>query len=131
MKAPREVEDKFNIKLRKYLNYVIIFLCFSLMFSFFQSLQRARNASLRVSTMQKRVEDLENRKQELEIRVNEAKSEEYVETQLRTKLGLAKENEIVIILPEDDVIRRFAPSKEVYVDELPDPNWKKWMKLFL
>lgn len=64
------------------------------------------------------------------MQINETRTEEYIETELRQKLGLTRENEIVIILPEDEVVRRFAPNQELYTEELPDPNWKKWVKLF-
>lgn len=131
MRRGKDTKAEISIKFRNYLNYIVIFLCFSLMFSFIQSLQRVRSAKLRVSNLQNRVAELESRKYQLEAQVNETKSEKYVEEQLRTKLGLAKENEIVIVLPEDDVIRKFAPKTEIYKEELPDPNWKKWLNLFL
>ncbi|MFC1649439.1 septum formation initiator family protein [Patescibacteria group bacterium] len=131
MKRQKNSPNTVSLKLKKNLGYVIVILSFLLMFSFFQSIQRARSAGNRIDTLKNRVGDLEQRKLELEIRVSEAQTEDFVETELREKLGLARENEIVIILPEDEIIRKFAPKKDIYEEKLPDSNWKKWMNLFL
>ena len=44
---------------------------------------------------------------------------------------MAKEGEIVVILPDEHILRKLAPDREIEEEVLPDPNWKKWMKLFL
>ena len=44
---------------------------------------------------------------------------------------MAKEGEIVVILPDPETVRKFAPSIYTEEEPLPDPNWKKWLKLFL
>jgi len=130
VKDTRKTKIDISERLRKYLNYIIIFLCLSFAFSTFQSIRRSQTARDRVESLRSSVESLENRKHELEMQINETRTEEYIETELRQKLGLTRENEIVIILPEDEVVRRFAPNQELYTEELPDPNWKKWVKLF-
>lgn len=50
----------------------------------------------------------------------------------RDKLGLAKEGEIVIVLPEEGVLRRLSPRRltEEKTESL-SPNWKKWWELLV
>ena len=78
-----------------------------------------------------RVNKLENEKKELEARLSEVSSEYYIEKQIRDKLNLTKEGEIMVILPPEDVLRKLAPKEEEKEAVLPDPNWRKWIKLFI
>ena len=66
----------------------------------------------------------------MQEKLDKVQSEEFIEKQLRDILGMVREGEIVIILPEDDIVRSFAPKFEKEEEVLPDPNWKKWLKLF-
>ncbi|MDP3994252.1 MAG: hypothetical protein Q8P91_00270, partial [bacterium] len=60
----------------------------------------------------------------------EAKKQEYIEKQLRDKLGLSKEGETIVVLPDADTLRKLVPPIPGEEEILPDPNWKKWLKLF-
>ena len=57
-------------------------------------------------------------------------SEEYVEKQLRNKLGLVKEGEIVIVLPEADIVKKLAPIVPEEEEIKPKPNYLKWLEMF-
>jgi hypothetical protein len=85
---------------------------------------------LGIEEAQEQVDKLKEENQRLEEKIKEVRNIEFVEKQLRDKLGLAKEGEIVIVLPEDEVLRKLAPKIEEEEEVLPDPNWKKWMQLF-
>ncbi len=43
---------------------------------------------------------------------------------------MAKEGEIIIVLPDEEILGTLAPNLEEEEEALPDPNWKKWLKLF-
>lgn len=77
-----------------------------------------------------RVEKLKEQNEELKGRLGEVQSQAFVEKQLRDKLGLAKEGETVLVLPEDEVLRRLAPDTPDEEETLPPANWEKWYKLF-
>ena len=66
----------------------------------------------------------------LEAEVAQTQSADFIEREMRNKLGLGKLGEAIVVLPDPDVLRKLAPMIPVEVDSLPDPNWKKWMKLF-
>ena len=54
----------------------------------------------------------------------------FIEKEVRDKLGLGKEGEAIVVLPDEDTLRKLAPQMPLEVDTLPDPNWVKWEKLF-
>lgn len=77
-----------------------------------------------------RVEKLQKENEELQLKIEEAKKQEYIEKQLRDKLGLSKEGEIIVVLPDADTLRKLVPPIPEEEEILPDPNWKKWLKVF-
>lgn len=78
--------------------------------------EEAKLEELRVGT--------EKLKEELEY----VQSEEFVEKEAREKLGLAKEGETVLVLPENFEEMVEESQKEVEPEE--PPNWEKWLGLF-
>ena len=125
----------FNIglgsKFRSLPNYLVIGLIVMLIFSLLGDIKRVRKAEKLISERQNNLEKLENEQEELKVRLEEVQSEEYIEKQIRDNLNLAKEGEIVVVLPPDDVLRKLAPKIEEEEVTLPDPNWKKWLQLFI
>lgn len=105
--------------------FVILFL-----FSVVRNLFRVFEAKKRIDKASEGVEKLKKENQEIQNRLSEVKSEVYIEKQLRDKLGLAKEGEVVVVLPEAETLRKLAPVILDEEDTLPDPTWKKWLKLF-
>ena len=112
-------------------NYLVIGLIVMLIFSLLGDIKRVRKAEKLISERQNNLEKLENEQEELKVRLEEVQSEEYIEKQIRDNLNLAKEGEIVVVLPPDDVLRKLAPKIEEEEVTLPDPNWKKWLQLFI
>lgn len=70
----------------------------------------------------------ENRKLEEQVQV--VSSPEYKEKQLRDKMGLVKEGEIIIVLPEAEIVKKLAPILPKGEEVKLKPNWLKWMDLF-
>ena len=122
----KALSDKF--KKVPFLFVVIIFIALSL--SLYRSVVRMGKANVGISEARERVDKLKEENRKLEEEIKKVRNIEFIEKQLRDKLGLAKEGEIVVVLPEDDVLRKLAPEIEEEEETLPDPNWKKWMRLF-
>ena len=127
----QEVLNFLKEKISSYSKYLLIFGVVILAISLIKNIIRTINIRNRIKNEEKKVEVLRKEKEELEKEVAEVESDAYVEKQLRDKLGLAKEGEIVLILPEDEILRKIAPILEEEEDLLPDPTWKKWLKLFI
>lgn len=84
----------------------------------------------RVDSARQEVEKLEVEQRELKKRVGEASSEAFIEEVARDKLGLAKEGEVVVVLPDDEFLKTLSPSLEVEESEPEKQNWKKWWEKF-
>jgi len=130
-KNNQEITDFIKRKVSDYSKYLLIFGVIIVAISLVRNIIRAIDIRNRIKDEEKKVEVLQKEKEELEKKVAEVESDAYVEKQLRDKLGLAKEGEIVLILPEDEILRKIAPIVDEEEDVLPDPTWKKWLKLFL
>jgi len=117
-------------KLKNYQKYLLFFLCIVFALSLARNIARIKNAQVRVEGIKERVEKLQKEKEELRVKVEEAKKQEYIEKQLRDKLGLSKEGETIVVLPDADTLRKLVPPIPEEEETLPDPNWKKWLQVF-
>jgi cell division protein FtsB len=111
--------------------YFLLILLVLLGVSLLRNYQRVKRVDEQIKDKEAEVNEVQKEGQELSQKLEVAQSPKYVESQLRDKLGLAKEGEIVVILPPDDVLRKIAPQYEEQEEVLPEPNWRRWMKLFL
>jgi cell division protein FtsB len=71
---------------------------------------------------------LENENKNLKVRLEEVKSKDFIETQARDKLGLAKEGEVVVIIPDEKIDLLLGLEKKQQEARLPNPLG--WWKLF-
>ncbi|OGZ29632.1 MAG: hypothetical protein A2562_03935 [Candidatus Nealsonbacteria bacterium RIFOXYD1_FULL_39_11] len=60
------------------------------------------------------------------------KSDEFIEGEIRDKLGYTREGEVLLILPPNDVLLKLVNLNwEIEGDiKKPIPNWKKWYETF-
>lgn len=117
-------------KLKNYQKYLLLFLCIVFALSLARNIARIKNAQVRMERIKGRVEKLQKENEELQLKIEEAKKQEYIEKQLRDKLGLSKEGETIVVLPDADTLRKLVPPIPEEEETLPDPNWKKWLKVF-
>lgn len=114
-------------KVIQYVGFIVLIL---LIISLIGGISRMRNAGSKVDREKEKVEKLKRENQELLENLETVKSQEFIEKQLRDNLGLAKDGEIVVILPDDAMVKRFAPDIDDEEEVFMEPNWKKWMKAF-
>ena len=81
----------------------------------------------RIENMEDKIEELALNSKELKERLEYVQSDEFVEKEARDKLNMAKEDEIIVVLPEDFKVPDFQASKDSTEDL---PNWQQWLKLF-
>jgi len=122
--------EKIKRKLKTYSNYVLIAVFSLMLISLTRNILKIRTFRGRLTETEERIEKLKSENEVLGEKLDTFQSDEYIEKQLRDKLGLAKEEEIIIVLPDEETIRKFAPKTEEEEEILPNPNWKKWFKLF-
>ena len=106
---------------------IIFFMLF--ISSLSQTSKKIQKVNLEVTLREEELKKLKEEQSELKIKLEEITSQEYIEKQLRNELGLTKENEIVLVLPPDDILIKLLPVVEEEVLEIK-PNWQKWATLF-
>lgn len=57
-----------------------------------------------------------------------AQSPEFIEQEARNRLGLAREGETVVLMPNDKLPMINGATEEKIQENVP--NWKRWWKLF-
>ncbi len=117
-------------RLGKYANYFLLAVSILLIVSLARNILKINRANEKIEVEEKMVQDLMGENEELKSTLEKLKSEEYKERQLRDRLGLAKEGEIIVVLPDEEILRKLAPKSQVEEEVLPDPNWKRWLNLF-
>lgn len=88
-----------------------------------RSIWQLLRAGDRIKQAEEQVAQIRLKNDELKKRLAEVQSPAYLEKIAREKLGLAKEGEVVVILPPYQ-----PPSPPAGGENLP--NWEKWWKLF-
>lgn len=126
----KEKVRSFGQNVRLITNIVIIFIIALLSLSLLGNITRILSANQKLAEAKNKILAAQKEQEDLKRKVAEAQSPEFIEKQARDKLGLAKEGEIVVILPDPQTLKLLAPTHEKEETFLPDPNWKKWMKLF-
>ena len=106
---------------------IIFFMLF--ISSLSQTSKKIQKVNLEVTLREEELKKLKGEQSELKIQLEEITSQEYIERQLRNELGLTKENEIVLVLPPDDILIKLLPVVEEEVVEIK-PNWRKWAEVF-
>ena len=123
--------DTLRSKLKGLMGLLLLFIVLLALLSLVRNVLKISQSKEKIRESQERVEELKRESERLAKEIEKVQSEVYIEKQLRDKLGLVKEGEIVVVLPDDEVLRKLAPNIPEEEDILPDPNWKKWLKLFL
>ncbi|MFA4873471.1 MAG: septum formation initiator family protein [Patescibacteria group bacterium] len=110
----------------------VVFLFIS--YGYVMTLKRGREISGRVSTLQSDIAELTMRKEELLEIKKLTESSEFVEREARSKLGLKKKGEHVIIVPSDSiepVVRENAYSGGSQSPEYQNSSYpKRWFTYF-
>lgn len=119
-----------NFNIKRYFPYIIFVFCIFLVISIIRNVKTIKHAQKQVEEKRIELEELEAQNQILKDQENTISSEFYKETQLRDKLGYVKEGEIAVVLPSEEVLRKLAPDMPKKENEISEPNWRKWLKLF-
>lgn len=112
----------------KTITIVIIFIVASLILTgLFRQIQSALKASQRLDQAADEVLKLQDKNRQLKNKLTEVQSPDFVEQVARDKLGLAKPNETVVVVPKETLEKVLAannPPAEVKI-----PNWQGWLRL--
>ncbi len=90
-----------------------------------RSIKELLDAGNRTKEAENQLAELKNQNDNLKKNLSEVESPSYLEKMAREKLGLAREGEVVVIMPSPQETVSSVISQENL------PNWKKWLSLFL
>lgn len=82
----------------------------------------------RITVATDRLHQLEVENAEVKKRLEEVKKEEFIETEARDKLGLAREGEVIVIIPDEKIDLLLGLNKKEA--EVRLPNYLGWWKVF-
>ena len=107
---------------------IIFIISLYLIVSFTRDLWFLRQKVEEAGKGQLNLEELYLENEALKKQLEHVKSQAFLEKEAREKLGMAKEGETTLILPENfkEKLGLDRPQKK----EQPLPNWQKWWKLF-
>ena len=84
-----------------------------------------RDTSEKIGDFEVRLDKLKHENQDLKQELEYKKSDEFVESEIRNKLGLAKEGEVVFLVPKEESGQLPETSNRGNMS-----NWQKWWNLF-
>ena len=102
-----------------------------LLVSTVKNIERVSGIKSAVQKEKEKVEKMKEDNLKLEEQIAQTQGSEFIDKEIRDKLGLVKEGEAIVVLPDAEVLKKLAPQMPVEQDSLPYPNWKKWLKLFI
>ena len=128
-----KAEMKVNIylKIGKFLKYGVLFLILAMSYTLVQNIREILSSGGRIQEAESRLSDLDQERLRIEKELEIVNSQLYIEKQARDKLGFGKEGEVVLVLPDKEMLKAFAiRTKDSQEFVLPLPNWKKWLEVF-
>lgn len=122
--------QKVTIKLSSLANYAIWVFILLLVVSTVRNIGKVMRIREEIKSEKQRISKMEAENQALQAQVAMTLDPQFVETEIRNKLGLVKEGETIVVLPDNETLRKLAPTPKISEDLLPPPIWKKWVDLF-
>lgn len=125
--------EKINLikpKFKKLLSYAVWVLLALFLVSIVRNINRVVSINRQVEEEKEKISKMQEDNKELAARITEAQSSEFIESQIRNKLGYTKPDETIVIMPDESIVKSLAPPETTVQASLPDPNWVKWKKLF-
>ncbi|HET7099437.1 MAG TPA: septum formation initiator family protein [Patescibacteria group bacterium] len=119
-----------NLYLKKWTGYGIWLIIGLLSLSTVRNIGKVASVRANIKNEQERLVKIEEENRRLEKQIEATQTTHFIEKEVRNKLGLVKTGEAVVVLPDEEMLRKLAPKIDDQTDSLPDPNWKKWEKLF-
>jgi cell division protein FtsB len=131
VKNREKIDKKIGEFFGRVWGYAVWVLILVLAVSVVKNVKKAASIRGEVALEQAKVDKIKEENAKLEEEIAQTTSETFIEKQVRDKLGLVKEGEAIVVLPDEDTLRALAPQIPQDSDTLPDPNWKKWIQLFI
>lgn len=115
---------------KKTLRLLILVLGIYLIVSLVQQSVSLWRAEERIKMAQRKAEEARQENEKLVEELKYVQSEEFVEKEARDKLGLGKEGETIVVLPQDLIEKKVDKVKKEQEEQEKIPNWQQWKEVF-
>jgi len=112
---------------RKTIQWLIIVIGVSLMVNLSRDILRLVKVGEQVQQAERVLERRQRENEQLVVQKEDYTSDEFVEEMARNKLNMAKEEETVVILPENMAELLGRKKRQLAKSS---PSWQQWWKLF-
>lgn len=112
---------------RKFALGFIILVSLIVAYNLINQIISAVKSGERLSQAADAVYQLEAKNRKLKQKLSQIRSAEFIEEEVRNKLGLSKKGETVIVIPEEKLKAVLGASSSAQVRL---PNWLGWWKVF-
>lgn len=112
-----------NLFRNRLFRFVVLVISFGLCLSAGGTILNLWSRRDHVLTRQRDFEVITQENRALQEQLKEAKSAEYLERIARDKLGLVKDGETIVIVPQSSQKMSRTKTQDL-------PNWQKWWSLF-
>lgn len=108
---------------------IALILLFIFVFNLINQIILTLRSGERLNIEIEKLHQLESQNKNLKKRLMEVNTKDFLEREARDKLGLAKEDEILIIIPDEKIESILQEQKPREESSLP--NWQGWVRIFL
>lgn len=129
-KLTESFAKKAKVRLSGLINYAVWFFILILAISIVRNIGKVKRIKEEIKAEKMRISKIEADNEALIRQVSLTQDPQFVEKEIRNKLGLVRAGEVVVVLPDPETVRRLAPKPKNTEDLLPPPTWKKWVNLF-
>lgn len=116
---------------KRLFSYMIMIVSVIVSVKLVKDIYRIWHVDDRIIEAERGLETAKQEREELEKKLKETESGFQKEKQIRDTLKMAKENEVVIVVPEEVVKARLEAKEEVDVLVEDLKIWEKWRQVFM
>lgn len=113
--------------IKKIVLILIVLVCLVVAYSLIKQIIEATKSGERLAKATDEVYRLEKKNKELKQKISQVQSSEFLEAEIRNRLGLAKKGETIVIIPEDKLKLVLGATQSA---QIRLPNWLGWIKVF-
>jgi len=111
--------------------YLIKLIILMLIISMVRNVMHNLNSNKELVEARRELEELKQENNKLSSELNILDTQEYAEFIARSELGLVRDNEVVLVLPDDEFLENLVKNENEKEMVKEIPNWQKWKKLLL
>ncbi len=122
----------FKHKIGSLSTLFLLFIFIVMGLSLGRNIIKIKNARQQIISAKNQLTELNEIQDQLKEDLEMIQSRQYLDKEAHDKLNLVHEGEVVLVLPQEDVLRRLSPRTQKPDEEMrPLRNWEAWLELFL